>query len=72
MIGIEINNNRVMKLEQDKERELIRVITGQENNIDRIDGISEGDIVMLINYYRFIKDNNIQCDFINPHGADSL
>ena len=30
--------------------------------------ISNGDMVMLINYYRYIKSNNIQCDFINPNG----
>jgi uncharacterized transporter YbjL len=32
--------------------------------------ISAGDMVMLINYYRYVKQNNIQCDFINPNGKN--
>jgi hypothetical protein len=30
--------------------------------------ISPGDMVMLINYYRYIKRYNIQHDYINPTG----
>jgi hypothetical protein len=67
MFEIEINNGYTMQIDYDKEREIIRVITD-----GRVDGISEGDFVMLMNYYRCVKDNNIQCDFINPHGINTL
>ena len=30
--------------------------------------IPPGDVIMLLNYYRYMKDNDYQCDFINPHG----
>lgn len=32
--------------------------------------IPAGDMVMLINLYRYIKDYDIQNDFINPNGKN--
>ena len=32
--------------------------------------IPAGDMVMLINLYRYIKENDIQNDFINPCGKN--
>lgn len=32
--------------------------------------IPAGDMIMLFNYYRYIKNNNIQNDFINPTGTN--
>lgn len=32
--------------------------------------ISNGDMVMLINLYQYIKKNDIQNDFINPYGKN--
>lgn len=32
--------------------------------------ISNGDMVMLINLYRYVKDHDIQNDFINPDGKN--
>lgn len=34
--------------------------------------IPAGDMVMLINLYRYIKDNDIQNDFINPNGKNNV
>ena len=31
-------------------------------------GISAGDMVMLMNLYRYVKENDIQNGFINPNG----
>ena len=31
--------------------------------------ISAGDMVMLLNLYNYVKENNIYDDFINPSGA---
>ena len=33
-----------------------------------ITSIPAGDMVMLINMYKYIKENNIQNAFINPNG----
>lgn len=32
--------------------------------------IPGGDLVMLLNLYRYIKENDIQNDFINPYGKN--
>ena len=32
--------------------------------------IPAGDMVMLLNLYQYIKDNDIQNDFINPNGKN--
>ena len=32
--------------------------------------IPPGDMVMLVNLYKHIKENDIQDDFINPHGKN--
>jgi len=75
VLEIDINNKRTMQVHQDKLYRKIQVLTGKNsiiNGIIDIDdnfNISEGDFVMLINYYRYIKDNNIKCDFINPYGG---
>lgn len=41
----------------------VEVTTPSNNYI-----VSAGDFVMLLNYYKYIKDNDIQNDFINYHG----
>ena len=33
-------------------------------------GISKEDLINLLEYYRYIKENDIQDDFINPNGAN--
>ena len=30
------------------------------------------DMVMLINFYRYIKDHDIQHDFVNPYGKKEI
>lgn len=72
MIKIDISNGREMEVHQDKATQSIKVLTGKGNNIDSNVNIPEGDFVMLLNYYRYIKDYNIKCDFINPHGINTL
>lgn len=62
-MNIPINNGMQMTFKHNKENEAIEVTT------DGTLSIPEGDFVMLINYYRYIKNNDIQCDFINYHGT---
>lgn len=71
-IDIEINNGRTMRIIQtdsDKARCGIGVETlDEDSNLEERELISEGDFVMLINYYRYIKENDIKDDFINTTG----
>lgn len=71
-IDIEINNGRTMRIIQtdsDKARCGIGIETlDEDNNLEERELISEGDFVMLINYYRYIKENDIKDDFINITG----
>lgn len=73
-IEIEINNGRTMRISQtesDKIRRGIGIETYDETGIlEERELISEGDFVMLINYYRYIKENDIKDDFINRTGLN--
>ena len=58
MIQHEIDGKVIVKrLEKDKEYKTITTIPA-------------GDMVMLVNLYKYIKENDIQNDFINPHGKN--
>ena len=58
MIQHEIDGTVIVKcLEEDK-------------SYKQIAEIPAGDMVMLINMYKYIKENDIQNDFINPHGKN--
>lgn len=46
------------------------VLIAGENHGSKTEFIPNGDMVMLINFYRYIKDNDIQNDFINPNGKN--
>ena len=47
----------VKRLEKDKGYKTITIIPA-------------GDMVMLVNMYKYIKENDIRNDFINPHGKN--
>lgn len=64
-ISFDVNNGRTIELKQSNHNTDITV-----NSEDYDYTISSGDFVMLLNYYRFIKDNDIQCDFINYNGKN--
>lgn len=73
-IEIEINNKNKMIISQseaDKARDGISIDRICEG--DKIDHlfISSAEFVMLINYYNYIKDNDVKQDFINPDGYNS-
>lgn len=69
MLSFEINNGRKMVVSQLHQNGDVEIWTGKDMQCDNNYDIPAGDFVMLLNYYRHIKDNNIQNDFINPHGA---
>lgn len=69
-----VNNNGTMEITQDKPDGKVIVHTFHNSNdySDTADDIeiSNGDMVMLINLYQYIKRNDIQNDFINPYGKN--
>ncbi len=72
-ICINSNNGREIFVSQDKADGKITVIALEaDGKCDTKSGypydISAGDMVMLLNYYRYVKDNDIQCSFLNPDG----
>lgn len=75
MIEIEINNEGTLRISQtdsDKARAGIGVEhVDSYGEVYRRDLIDEGDFVMLINYYCYVKDNDIKDEFINPNGANN-
>ena len=68
MIEIKINNQMVLRLLQNNQYGNIEVNIDDNN----IDSITPSNMVMLINYYKHIKDNNLKCNFINPNGKEEI
>ena len=64
------NNHGFLNVEQTTTDADVKVRTGTNNIVEHIEEISAGDFVMLINWYKYIKGNDIQNDFINPHGKN--
>lgn len=62
-----VNNGGILEISQ---KEHDGTVTVSSTGIDRVDYISNGDMVMLMNWYRYIKDHDIQNDFINPCGKN--
>lgn len=62
------NNNGFLDVEQITTDANVILRTGTNHIVEHIEEISAGDFVMLINLYRYIKDNDVQNDFINPYG----
>ena len=67
MITLNVNNNDTLVMMQNAEDETVHVRRhpdGEDSNMD----IPAGDMVMLLNYYRYVKEEDIRCDFVNPGG----
>ena len=65
-----VNNEGILKLEQSTHDAAVTVATIRDGKAENSYIISNGDFVMLLNLYRYIKDNDIQNDFINYHGKN--
>lgn len=72
MISFNANNNQKIEISQFEHDDSVLVHTENSKGIQINEyEITNGDFVMLLNYYKFVKENNIQCDFINPYGKGS-
>lgn len=69
-----VNNNGTMEIKQNEPdgKVVIHTFYDSKDFSDTKDDIeiSNGDMVMLINLYQYIKRNDIQNDFINPYGKN--
>lgn len=69
-----VNNNGTMEITQDKldGKAIVHTFYDSKDYSDTTDDIeiSNGDMVMLVNLYQYIKRNDIQNDFINPYGKN--
>lgn len=65
----DVNNGGVLELVQ-RGHDGTVLIAGTNRHLSKTEFIPNGDMVMLINFYRYIKDNDIQNDFINPNGKN--
>ena len=73
-IEVEINNGGKFKLSQSEADKahcgILLETIDYKGEVYRRDLISEGDFVMLMNYYMYVKDNDIKDDFINIEGKN--
>ena len=75
-LSYNVNNGDTMKLVQREHDGSVSIIKedskGNHENIPDAEAfISAGDMIMLVNYYRYIKRNDIKNDFINPNGKNN-
>lgn len=63
-----VNNGKTLALVQRRHDGAV-MICGADI-YSKTEFIPAGDMVMLVNFYRYIKDNDIQNDFINPNGKN--
>lgn len=69
-IEIEVNNGQTLFLTQvSKDGDVVlHRWDGETMQFERL--IQAGNMVMLLNLYRYVKDNDIHNDFINPDGKN--
>ena len=65
-ISFNVNNGEKLEICQARHDGNISVNTGEGDKYN----ISAGDFVMLLNFYKYVKDNDLQNDFINYHGKN--
>ena len=64
----DVNNGQTITLVQEKHDGDVIVIRDEEGKRIKERIIPAGVMIMLLNFYRYIKDFDIQNDFINPGG----
>ena len=71
ILSFKVNNYGVLSMRQNVIDGTVTVYRLEKNNgYKQIAEIPAGDMVMLVNMYKYIKENDIQNDFINPYGKN--
>lgn len=63
----DVNNGETLELIQRGHDGTVLI---SDDSMSKTEFIPAGDMVMLVNLYRYIKDNDIQNDFINSDGKN--
>ena len=66
----DVNNGMTITLTQEAHDGDVVLIRGEGGTRTPERTIPACDMVMLLNLYRYIKDNDIRNDFINPNGRN--
>lgn len=69
-MNFKVNNGMILDIKQDTADSEVIISHQNGTNTDTQYTIPAGEFVMLLNCYRCIKNNDIQDDFINPHGKN--
>lgn len=70
-LSFKTNNNGIMNMIQHEVDGIIIIKRLEKNNgYTQIAEIPAGDMVMPVNMYKYIKEKDIQNDFINLHGEE--
>ena len=70
-LSFKTNNNGIMNMIQHElDGKIVVKRLEKDREYKTITTIPAGDMVMLINMYKYIKENNIQNAFINPNGKN--
>ena len=70
-LSFKVNNNGIMNMIQHEiDGKVIVKRLEKDKGYKTIATIPAGDMVMLVNMYKYVKENDIQNDFINPHGEN--
>ena len=68
-LSFKTNNNGIMNMiQQELDGKIIVKRLEKDRGYKTITTIPAGDMVMLVNMYKYIKENNIQNAFVNPNG----
>ena len=70
-LTFQTNNGEMLVFFQKEDDANVEVFYwNEEGNTEDATPISAPDFVMLYNFYRFVKENDIYNDFINPNGKE--
>lgn len=69
-LGFKVNNNGLLNVVQHEPDGIVHVRRYDEDGYNDVCDIPAGDFVMLMNYYKYVKENDVHDEFINPHGIN--
>lgn len=72
-LSFKVNNNGILNMIQHEiDGTVVVKRLEKDKSYKQVAEIPAGDMVMLINLYNYIMENDIQNDFINPYGKYSV
>ena len=70
-LSFKTNNNGILNMiQQEVDGAVVVKRLEKDNGYKQMAEIPAGDMVMLVNMYKYTKENDIQNAFINPNGKN--